>query len=68
MTRSVENYNLIYTMRQNPILGQGFGHKYIEKIQAYDVSHHFNAYEYVPHNSILWVLTSGGILFSTFFF
>ena len=68
MTRGVENYNLIFTMRQNPVLGQGFGHKYIEKIQAYDISHHFNAYEYVPHNSTLWILTSGGILFATFYY
>ena len=67
-TRGVENYNLIYTIRSRPVLGQGFGHKYIEKIQAFDISHHFEAYEYVPHNSTLWVLTSGGLLFATFYY
>src|SRR5690606_31658915 len=61
-TRDIENYNLIVTARQKPILGSGLGHEYIEQVVAYDISAAFEAYRYVPHNSVLWLLGAGGLV------
>ena len=33
-TRDIENFNLIHTLKQHPVLGSGFGHEYIELVQA----------------------------------
>src|SRR5262249_10333738 len=50
-TREIENYDLIFTVRQNPILGIGYGNGYIQVIglppMGYDLE------PYIPHNSIL---------------
>jgi hypothetical protein len=67
-TRDIENFNLLYTAKQAPILGSGFGHEYLEKVVAYDISHAFEAYRYVPHNSILWLFSAGGFVGYTGFF
>ncbi len=61
-TRDIENYNLVQTIRKNMFLGSGFGHKYDEVVVAYDISHAFEAYRYVPHNSILGLFAAGGAL------
>lgn len=61
-TRDIENYNLVVTLRQGPLLGQGFGHEYIEQVRAYDISHAFEAYRYVPHNSVLWLYSAMGVV------
>ena len=61
-TRDIENYNLLQTLKQHPIMGSGFGHKYLELVQAYDISGIFEAYRYVPHNSILWIWGVGGVV------
>lgn len=55
-TRDVENYNLTVTMKRHPIAGSGFGHEYIEHVKMHDISHAFEGYRYVPHNSILGLL------------
>jgi hypothetical protein len=61
-TRDIENFNLLLTLKQSPIVGSGFGHKYIERVKAYDISGIFEAYRYVPHNSILWFWSAGGVV------
>ena len=67
-TRDIENYNLLQTLKQNPLIGSGFGHKYLEVVHAFDISKIFEAYRYVPHNSVLWFWGLGGVLgFSGFF-
>lgn len=55
-TRDVENYNLTVTMKRNPFFGSGFGHEYVEFVKMHDISDAFEAYRYVPHNSILGLL------------
>lgn len=61
-TRAVENYNLIQTLRPNLLLGTGWGHEYREISKAYDISQYFAQYRYIAHNSILWLLSIGGVL------
>jgi len=61
-TRDIENYNLIRTLQANPVLGSGFGHEYIEAVQALRVDHVFAQYKYIAHNSVLWLLSIGGWL------
>jgi hypothetical protein len=51
--RDVENYNLVYTFRSNPLLGTGFGHPFRELAKGDDISVGFREYAYLPHNSIL---------------
>ena len=66
-TRDIENYNLVQTMKQRVLLGAGFGHEYDEQVVAYDISHVFEAYRYVPHNSLLGLYAAGGALGFTAF-
>ena len=59
-SRVAENYNLIYTLRQHPLLGSGWGHEYVEVWKGYDISWIFEQYRYIAHNSVLWLWTIGG--------
>lgn len=61
-TRDIENYNLIQTLRRQPIIGSGFGHEYVELVQAYKVDHLFAQYKFIAHNSVLWLLSLSGWL------
>lgn len=59
-TRDIENYNLIQTLKQHPVLGSGFGHEYAEQVQANRVDQYFAQYRYIAHNSVLWLLSISG--------
>lgn len=61
-SRDIENYNLIYTMSQSPLVGQGFGWEYKEKLQLYDISNLFTLYRYIAHNGVLWIWSVGGVV------
>ena len=61
-TRDIENYNLIQTLKRNPLIGSGFGHEYHEVVKAHDVSYVFAQYMFIAHNSVLWILAIGGWL------
>jgi len=65
LTREVENYNLIVTLKSNPLLGTGLGHEYDEFTKGDDISVAFPQYRYIPHNSVLGLLAFGGVLFFT---
>jgi len=60
--RDVENYNLVRTLRPNPLLGAGWGHEYSEEIVAIDISSIFPQYRFMPHNSLLGVIAFTGII------
>lgn len=62
-TRDIENYNLHITLKRALIGGTGFGHEYVEQVVAYDISASHALYRYIPHNSVLWILSVGGLLF-----
>jgi hypothetical protein len=59
-TRDIENYNLIQTLKRQPLVGSGFGHEYVELVQAYRVDHLFAQYRFIAHNSVLWLLSLSG--------
>ena len=61
-TRDVENYNLIQTLKTNPILGLGFGHEYHEVSVAYSIKEAFAQYRFIPHNSVLGLLAFAGLV------
>jgi O-antigen ligase len=58
MYRDTENYNLMLTMRMNPLTGTGFGQPFAEIVTLPNISF-FAEYRYLPHNSILglWAYT-----------
>jgi O-antigen ligase len=60
MWRELENYNLVRTIEQSPIFGQGYGHRWIEEIPMPVV--YYDLEYYLPHNSILGLLSSAGIV------
>ncbi len=60
--RDWENYDLIYTLRQNPLFGAGYGHGYIEYVKLPDVSTEYALERFVPHNSILGLFAYGGVV------
>ncbi|HMJ53656.1 MAG TPA: O-antigen ligase family protein [Polyangiaceae bacterium] len=62
ITRDIENYNLIVTLRENKILGPGFGSEYIEAVKADDISTGFSLYKFIAHNSVLWLWSLGGLV------
>lgn len=53
--RLIENYDLKYTVKQNPLLGLGFGKPFLEPEPLPDISNGDPYYYYVPHNTIYWV-------------
>jgi O-antigen ligase len=68
LDRDVENWNLVLSVIERPVLGRGFGFGYTEYIKGDDISIAFPQYRAGPHNSILgWVLFGGLIGFAGFF-
>src|SRR6266480_345687 len=53
--RTNENFDLKYTEKQDPLLGYGFGKKFLEPMPLTDISSADPIYLYVPHNTIYWV-------------
>lgn len=60
--RDIENYNLIETLRSNPILGTGWGHEYKEISVAISIKEIFEQYRFIPHNSVLGLLAFTGLI------
>jgi O-antigen ligase len=61
-TRDIENFNLIYTLKEHSIVPLGFGHEYTEMVQADDISQYFAQYRFIPHNSVLGLWAFAGVL------
>lgn len=53
--RTIENYDLKFTLQQNPILGMGFGKEFLQPITLPNILVLDPYYLYVPHNTIYWV-------------
>jgi len=58
--RDVENFDLIYTIRQFPIFGTGWGHGFWEVWPLPPID--YSLERYIPHNSILGLWCYGGFL------
>lgn len=65
--RDMENFNLVYTFRSNPVLGTGLGRPFQQGAET-DSLEGFKEYLYLPHNSMigLWAFT-GFVGFTGFF-
>ncbi len=61
-SRDIENYNLAQTLKTSPLFGVGFGHPYLEIVRGPPIESEFELYRYIPHNSILWMLSVGGLV------
>jgi len=57
--RELENLDLVTSLRSSPVLGLGFGHKYIGPVNIEDV---YAQEHFLPHNSLLGVWAFGGII------
>jgi len=62
LSRDIENWNVVDTVKAHPIIGQGFGHEYNERVQADSITDFFSLYRYIPHNSVLWLWLLGGLV------
>lgn len=62
VTRDVENFNLLHTLYQQPFLGTGFGHEYIELVKTHSIAEMMPNYRYIAHNSVLWLLMLTGLI------
>jgi hypothetical protein len=60
--RDIENYNLLRTLKGNPLLGSGWGHEYVEEVVAYSIADIFPQYRYMPHNSLLGMVAFTGMI------
>jgi len=52
--RDIENINTAFTIHSVPLTGIGFGHKFYVIVPLPDISF-FVWYEYITHNSIMWI-------------
>jgi O-antigen ligase len=57
--RQIESFDLWYTIRAGPLLGQGFGNPFLRPVALPDISS-FVFWEYMPHNSVLWIWIKTG--------
>lgn len=53
--RDIENFDLKYTAKQNPLLGYGFGKEFLQPVPLPDISEQDPYYTLVPHNTIYWI-------------
>jgi hypothetical protein len=53
--RTIENRDLLATVKQHPFLGLGFGLPFLQPIALPDISEWNPYYRYIPHNTIYWV-------------
>ncbi len=60
--REAENVNLEFTVRESPIVGIGFGKEMVMHWPLPDIGEFFAWYTIVPHNTILWVMMTTGIV------
>ncbi len=58
--RVIENINLKYTIHRHALTGVGFGQPFEVIIPLPDITF-FTWWNYLPHNSIIWVWLKGGI-------
>lgn len=58
--RQIENVNTGFTIHQRPFTGVGFGQKFFIIWPLPDISF-FTWWEYLPHNSIIWIWLKAGV-------
>lgn len=63
ISRDIENENLIYTLRLDPVVTKGFGHDYefSPNNPPVDLSDVFKNYRLIAHNGVLWLWSIAGV-------
>ena len=63
ISRDIENENLIYTLRQDPVVTMGFGHEYQNSPNnpAVDLTLLFANFRLIAHNGVLWIWSVAGV-------
>jgi len=56
--RILERYDLAVTVRHSPVIGIGFGNKYMQPIPLVRIG--FPLQDWIPHDEILWLLVKMG--------
>ena len=59
--RRAEMLNVWWAIHTNPIEGAGFGTPYAKPMPMWDLSSFWPFWDYIPHNTILWLWLKGGI-------
>jgi hypothetical protein len=59
--RDLEDFNLVATFNDAPLIGSGLGRPFKQVIKLDDISKAFPQWEFMPHNSILWLLSATGV-------
>lgn len=64
ISRDIENENLIYTLRQSPVIAQGFGHEYqySPNNPPVDLGELFKNFRLIAHNGVLWIWSLAGVV------
>jgi hypothetical protein len=57
--REMENINVMFTIKTSPLLGIGFGQKFLRISDMVDLDFPFA--DYLTHNSILWIWMKAGL-------
>jgi len=60
--RVSENADIVAAFRSNPLIGIGFGRPMPAVAPLADISHIYPFWNYIPHNTILWVGMRMGII------
>ncbi len=60
--RTIENYDLVYTAKQSPLIGLGFGKQFLQPIRLQNISQLDIYYLYIPHNTVYWVWMRLGLI------
>lgn len=60
--RILENQNIEATISGHPLMGVGFGQKYLMAVPLPDLTLFFEWWEYITHNSILWIWMKAGLV------
>jgi O-antigen ligase len=60
--RVIEDYDLTYTAKHNPLIGIGYGKEMTQAKTLPNISAQFSWFKIAPHNSILWILMTLGLV------
>ncbi|MBO0703249.1 MAG: O-antigen ligase family protein, partial [Candidatus Dormibacteraeota bacterium] len=60
--RTAENANLIFTYHLSPITGWGLGKDFLTPRPMVNISNFYSLWNLLPHNSLLWVPMSMGVI------
>lgn len=64
--RDFERYDLAATVQTAPVMGIGFGKKYMMPLPLPDI--HFSLQDWIPHDEILWLIVKMGAVGFLIFF